>query len=186
MRDSTAIIFFQVMGQTVRIIDTYENTDHGLEHYISILREKPYTYGNHFAPHDIAVRELGTGLSRIEKARQLGIEFQVAPNLSVIDGIEAVRSSLGRIWIDETRCKQLIISLENYRKEFDAKKKIYHDKPLHDHTSHFCDATRYLCLCLSKTSDGMTPKDLERIRNEALYGESSSGGYNPFSNHRRY
>ena len=91
VRDSTTIIFFQVIGQTVRIIDCYENNKEGLEHYVKLLESKPYTYGKHIAPHDIAVREFGTGMTRIDKARQLGINFTLATNIGIEDGIEAVR-----------------------------------------------------------------------------------------------
>lgn len=66
------------------------------EHYVKVLEQKPYTYGKHIAPHDIKVQEFGSGLTRIEKARQLGIRFTIAPDLSIEDGIEAVRSTLNK------------------------------------------------------------------------------------------
>jgi hypothetical protein len=138
MRDSTSIIFFQCIGQTVRIIDYYEKSKEGLEHYIKVLQSKEYSYSRHMAPHDIRVRELGTGMSRLEKAKQLGINFTVAPDVSIVDGIEAVRSTLPKCWIDETKCAQLIKALENYRQEFDAKHKVYKANPLHNQFSHAC------------------------------------------------
>lgn len=138
MSDSTVIIFFQTIGQSIRIIDYYENADRGLEHYISLVKNKEYIYGKHIAPHDIAVRELGTGMSRLEKSRSLGVSFVTAPNLPIIDGIEAVRSSLSKIWIDEKKCKKLIDAIDNYRKEWDSKKKVYRDHPRHDQYSHAC------------------------------------------------
>lgn len=174
MRDNTTVIFFQNIGATVRIIDCYENSNYGLEHYIKVLQSKDYRYGCHIAPHDIKVRELGTGMSRLEKARQLGVSFIVAPDLSVEDGIEAVRSSLSKIWIDEAACKSLIKAMENYRKEWDVKKKVYKDYPLHDWSSHFADCMRYLCISLSKTRDGLTPEDLDKRYQEAVYGNQSN------------
>jgi hypothetical protein len=174
MRDSTTIIFFQTIGQTIRIIDCYENSNYGLEHYAKILGEKPYVYGKHIAPHDIKVRELGTGVSRLEKARQLGIAFTVAPDLSILDGIEAVRSCLSKVWINEERCKPLIRSLENYRKEWDEKKQAYKGQVLHDWSSHFADAMRYLAISLPKTRDGLTPEELDKRYQEAVYGHNSN------------
>jgi phage terminase large subunit len=172
VRDSTTIIFFQVIGQTVRIIDCYENSKQGLEHYVKIIEQKPYSYNKHIAPHDIKVTEWGTGLTRIEKARQLGIQFTVAPDLLIEDGIEAVRSAFSKIWIDETNCATLLKALENYRQEFDVKKKIYKSQPLHDWSSHFADCMRYLCISLSKTADGMSPQEIDKRYAEALYGNS--------------
>jgi len=173
VRDSTTIIFFQVIGQTVRIINCYENNKFGLEHYVKVLQEQLYVYGKHIAPHDIKVTEFGTGMSRIERARQLGINFTVAPDLSIEDGIEAVRGSLSKIWIDQS-CVGLIKALENYRQEYDTKKKIYKNHPLHDWSSHYADCMRYLCISLPKTRDGITPEELDRRYNEAVYGVSSS------------
>ena len=71
VRDSTVIIFFQAIGTSVRIIDVYENSKVGLEHYSKVLQSKDYTYGRHIAQHDIKVKELGTGMTRLEIARQL-------------------------------------------------------------------------------------------------------------------
>lgn len=172
--DSTAIIFFQLVGQSINIIDCYEHNKEGLEHYIKYLEAKPYQYGKHIAPHDIEVKEFGTGMTRLEKARQLGIKFTVAPRLSISDGIEAVRTVLSRTWIDDTYCVKLIKSLENYRQEFDPKAKIYKSNPLHDWTSHFCDSVRYMCVSLNKVKEGMTPEKLDKMYEEAVMGKNAN------------
>jgi hypothetical protein len=170
IRDSTTIIFFQTIGMSVRIIDCYENSKHGLEHYINVVNNKGYTYGRHIAPHDIKVRELGTGMTRLEKARSLGISFVVAPDVGVIDGIESVRSCLSKVWIDEVKCAPLLKALENYRQEYDQKKKVYKANPLHDWSSHWADAARYMAVSLPKTRDGLSPEDLERRYQDAMLG----------------
>lgn len=172
VRDSTTIIWFSVVGQVVRILDCYENSKEGLSHYIKVIESKPYSYGKHFAPHDIAVREFTSGMSRIERARQLGINFTVTSNLSIEDGIESVRASFAKIWIDEVKCAKLIKALNNYRQEYDIKKKVYKSQPLHDWSSHFADCMRYLCISLPKTRDGVSPEELDRRYREAMFGES--------------
>lgn len=173
VRDSTTIAFFQVIGQTVRIIDCYENSKVGLEHYVKVIQQKPYSYGKHIAPHDIRVKEFGSGMTRWEKAKQLGITFTIAPNISIEDGIESVRGALGKIWIDES-CSPVIKALENYRQEYDHKRKVYKDHPLHDIYSHFADCIRYLCISLPKTRDGLSPEDLDKRYMEAVYGQNSN------------
>lgn len=169
VRDSTTILFFQIIGQTIRIIDSYENSKVGLDHYVKVIEQKPYSYAKHIAPHDIKVKEFGSGLTRIEKARQLGINFTVAPDLSIEDGIEAVRSALSKIWIDESN-KSFIKALENYRQEYDPKKKVYKNHPLHDWSSHWADCLRYLAISLPKTRDGSSPEELDKRYQEAVYG----------------
>lgn len=170
VRDSTSIIFFQNVGATIRIIDYYEKNKEGLEHYAKVLESKPYVYGRHIAPHDIAVREFGSGMTRLEKARQLGLKFIVAGDISIVDGIEAVRTTLGKCWFDERNCSQLIKALENYRQEYDQKKKVYKSQPLHDIFSHASDAMRYLAVSLPKTRDSGSPEELEKRYQEAMYG----------------
>ena len=146
MADSTAIIFFQRFGNEYRIIDYYENQGEGIPHYIKYLRDKDYVYGKHIAPHDIKVREMGTGKSRYEVARDLGLRFYVCPNIKIHDGIEAARTVIPRCYFDEKRCSLLVEALRQYRKDYDEKNKVYHDRPLHDWTSHAADAFRYLAL----------------------------------------
>jgi phage terminase large subunit len=172
--DATAIIMFQCIGQSVNIIDCYENNKEGLEHYIKYLESKPYQYGKHIAPHDIEVKEFGTGMTRLEKARQLGIKFIVAPKLSISDGIEAVRTTFSKIWIDDSYCIKLIKSLENYRQEYDVKNKIYKTNPLHNWTSHMSDAMRYLAVSLHKVRDGLSPEKLDELYKDAVYGKNNN------------
>ena len=171
VRDSTCLIFFQNIGATVRIIDCYEKQKEGLEHYVNVIRSKPYTYNKFIFPHDIAVQELGSGITRVEKLKQLGIKATIAPNIGIMDGIEAVRSAFAKIWIDEKNCKDLIKALENYRQEYDPKKRIYSSQPLHNWSSHYADSLRYLCVALPKTRDyGDSAADLEKRYTETVYG----------------
>lgn len=174
VRDNTSIIFFQICGQSIRIIDYYQKHGEGLEHYAKILQNKDYVYGKHIAPHDIKVKEFGSGITRLEKARQLGINFTIANDVSIIDGIEAVRSTLGKVWIDENKCRDLIKAIENYRQEWDGKRQVYKERPLHDQYSHAADALRYLCVSLPKTRDDTTPEELEKRFRLAKYGEESN------------
>ena len=112
MHDATAIWFFQINNREVWIIDYYEDSGKGLEDYAAVLKEKMYTYGDHIAPHDIAVRELGTGKSRQEVALNFGIRFRIAPQIGIQDGISAVRQVLPRCWFDEDRCERGIDAMK--------------------------------------------------------------------------
>jgi len=186
--DTTAIIFFQVIGQTIRLIDCYENNRIGIPQYVKMLDEKKnqynWMYGKHFGPHDMNVLEFGTGLTRIEQARNLGIKFEakrdnktgqlksVLPMMSIMDGIEAVRTTFSKMWIDEVKCEPLLKALENYRSKYDPVNKIY-STPVHDWASHFADAMRYLCMSLGHLKTGASPEDIDRNYREAMYGDSA-------------
>jgi intein/homing endonuclease len=136
--DSTAIWFAQFVGKEIRLIDYYENSGEGLTHYIKYLQSKPYIYKDHYAPHDIEVREFTSGRARIDIAKDLGIRFKIAPKLSIEDGIEAVRLIFSRCYFDDTNCKQGIRALRNYHKDFDETNQTYRTSPVHDWSSHAC------------------------------------------------
>ena len=142
--DATSIWFVQrAPVSEVRVIDYYEAQGEGLPHYVKVLAQKPYGYARHIAPHDIEVRELGTGRSRREMADELGLRFDVAPKLSVEDGIEAVRMLIPRCVFDAERCKPGIEALKWYQAEYNDKMKTFKLTPRHDWASHGADAFRY-------------------------------------------
>ena len=141
--DSTSIWFVQRHGREIRVIDYHEASGEGLPYYAKVLQEKPYIYSRHIAPHDIEVRELGTGKSRRDTALQLGLRFQVAPNLPIDDGIDAVRAMLPRCWFDRVKTSRLVEALKQYRKNWNDKTKSFENHPFHDWTSHAADAGRY-------------------------------------------
>jgi len=140
--DATGIWFLQIAGNEIRWIDYYEAQGEGLTHYIKKLHEKPYTYGMHFAPHDIKVREFTSGKSRLEIARNMGIRFRVVTKLAVEEGIDAMRRILPRSYFDERKCRKGIQALREYRKEYDEKRREFKKAPLHDWCSHAADASR--------------------------------------------
>jgi phage terminase large subunit len=145
--DSTAIWFAQFIGPEVRIIDYYESSGVGLDHYARVLQEKGYTYREHILPHDVRVKELGSGKSRLETLDALGINpVTIAPQLMVDDGIQAVRSMLKNCWFDAERCDRGIDALRQYHREYDDNGKVWRSRPSHDWASHGADAFRYLAV----------------------------------------
>lgn len=143
MRDSFSIWFFQFVGKEVHFINYKEFSGMGLPAVVSELRKLPYQYAEHVAPHDIRVRELGTGQSRYEIALGLGIQYRIARKIDVQDGIDSVRNWLSRAWFDEEACRYGIDALRSYHSEYDDKKRIESSAPVHDWSSHAADAIRY-------------------------------------------
>lgn len=141
--DSTVIWFVQSHGHETRIIDVLKGEGVGLDWYAKRLQERDYLWGNHYLPHDVEVRELGTGKSRKEVLEGFGLRITVCPNIPLADGIQAVRMLLPTCWFDKEKCKQGIEALRMYRREYDEKRQEFKQHPLHDWTSHFADALRY-------------------------------------------
>jgi hypothetical protein len=156
--DSTAIWFVREVGEEFHVIDYYENSGEGLRHYMKVLKDRGYEFGEHWAPHDIDNREFaGDGKSRKQIAaegfeidgKMYSIRFKVAPKLGVDTGIDSVREILPKCAFDSGKCELGISHLEGYRKEWDDKRGCWKDKPLHDFTSHGADAFRYFAVAKS-------------------------------------
>ena len=154
--DSTAIWVCQVAGQERRLIDYYENHGQGLDAYVRWIKDNGYATAEHILPHDVEVRELGTGRSRKEVLQDLGLSITVCPRLAVDDGIQAVRRILPNCWF-HPKTKQGLDALKNYRREFDEKRNVFFDKPLHDWSSHGSDAFRYLAVGLNTNTSWGKP-----------------------------
>ena len=146
--DSTCLWIAQIVGKEIQLIDSTENHGVGLDYYVSWLREREYDKGQQILPHDVRVRELGTGKSRQEVLMEAGLEVTIAPSLSVADGIQAVRRILPRCWFDAEGTKEGLSALRNYRRVFDEKRNVFFDTPLHDWASHYADSFRYLAIGL--------------------------------------
>ena len=143
MNDQTAIWFVQRYKKEIRLIDYYENTGHGLDHYADVLKKKGFEYSTHIFPHDVKVRELGNyAKTRLEALLDLGIVGEVAPKLSIEDGIEAVRKNLINCWFDKDKCATGIEYLKAYQKKWDDKAQVFKSKPQHSYASHCADAFR--------------------------------------------
>lgn len=149
--DSSAIWFAQLVGEEVNVFDYVENSGVGLDWYSQEVLRRPYIYAAHYLPHDIEQRELTTARSRLDVLRDLGINATVVPKGKVDEGISAARLLLPRCRFDQRRCLQGIEALRHYRREWDAKNKVFNDKPLHDWASHAADAFRTLAAMLPRT-----------------------------------
>lgn len=146
MDDATAIWFMQGVGREIHAIDYYEATGMDLSHYVQEIQRRPYVYGGHILPHDVRARELGTGKSREEVLRGLGLEITIAKDHRVDDGINAVRLMLPRVWFDAEKCHRGIEALKLYRADYDDKNQVLKPRPVHDWSSHPADAFRYFAM----------------------------------------
>ncbi len=148
--DAMSIWFVQAVGKEIRFIAYLEDNNKGMDYYIQKLedfkRDHNIQYGEHFAPHDIEVRELMTGKSRRDTARDMGIIFRVVAQHKVADGLEATRRLFSRFWFDKNRCKHGIECISQYRYDYDEKKGVFRDSPIHDWSSHCADALRQVAM----------------------------------------
>lgn len=159
--DTTSIIFAQTIGKEIHVVDYYSNNGYGLDHYAKVLSEKPYVYANHYLPHDVRVRELGTGKSREEVLKgYLGRrKIKVVKDIGRESGINAARAIFNRCWFD-TKTEGLVDALAQYTQEWDDKKGMFKDKPLHNWASHPADSFRYMAVGYQEKIHASTSKPI--------------------------
>jgi hypothetical protein len=150
VRDDTSIWWFQVVGGQVFILDCYTASGAGVDHYAEIIEKRRQEHGwkdgVDFVPHDAKVKEWGTGRTRVETMKSLGLNPQLVPNASKLDGINAARQTLARCVFHPRTEETGLSALEQYRREWDDEKKTFKATEVHDWTSHLADAFRYLSL----------------------------------------
>ncbi|MDZ7906535.1 MAG: hypothetical protein U5N55_12750 [Cypionkella sp.] len=150
VRDDTSIWWFQVVAGQVYVLDCYSTNGAGVDHYAEVIAQRRAEYGwqdgTDFVPHDARVKEWGTGRTRVETMQGFGLRPEVVPQAGLLDGINATRRTLPRC-VFHTRCEEQGISaLEQYRREWDDEKKVFRANPLHNWSSHFSDAFRYMAM----------------------------------------
>jgi hypothetical protein len=152
IRDLMTCWFMQQVGREIRVIDYHQGNGKGLDWHYLVSRGREgdaahrleYNIEADVFPHDIEVREMGSGRTRREVAESLGFEVMLSPLHKVEDGIEGVRTFLPGCWIDEQRCALGIAALKSYKQGRNG-------KPLHDWASHGADSMRAAAM----TADNM-------------------------------
>ena len=169
--DSTAIIFYQQLGNQILIIDYYENNREGLPHYIQTVKDKDYIYGEHFAPHDLEVMEFSTGKTRREVAYQLGVRFKILPKINLEDGIHSLKMVLPKCWFNMETTKPLIDALRNHHRKYNEKMKMFSNKPVKCWDSHACDAARYMALSITDLPKQRVAAQKTAVNDYTIHGD---------------
>jgi hypothetical protein len=151
--DFMAIIFYQLIGNKVIIIDYHEATGFSFVYYAKMIKEKGYLYENHYAPFDIKNREYGAGskkevraLSRLEKAEEVGITFEEVPGASFENSIDNARAIMSRCYFNNENkdVRKLITHLEQWGRTWNEQIQDYTDWEARSVHKHAGAAFRYM------------------------------------------
>lgn len=149
-RDYNPIWFFQMLpGPRVRVVHFYQNCLAEMAHYATycerVYRERCWVRGEDIFPHDARVIEWGSGRSRIEMLKTAGFRARLGTELSLHDGINAVRATLPVCEFDAGECSEGIKLLKLYRWVWDEGLGAWRTgTPRHDEASHAADGFRTL------------------------------------------
>lgn len=153
---TTAIWFFQLIGQNVNIVKFYQDSGPGIEDYIDYLekqkKDQGYRYGDHFAPFDVDnnSQRAVTGETILETARDLGFNFTQLPvELSVLDGIERTKKFLRSCWFNQDDCEIGLDLLMSYHERSNTRMgtsdmPYFTGVPAKDGSDHAADSFRTL------------------------------------------
>ena len=167
MNDEFVLTYWQTWRREERLIEDYHNSGEGLEHYVNHMHDRPYRIDRVICPHDIRVKELSTGQSRLHALRSLGVRrIRVLPKLSISAGIEAVRKMIPNLYVSEN-AEYTLTGLKNYSKEWDNIRGCWKDKPLHNEWSHPADNVRYRAVSLRQYANTKEEREVQSKKGRA-------------------
>ena len=166
--DCTSLWFIQRVGFEFRALETYQNSRHPWDHYLKYMQSRNYVLGTVWLPHDARAKSLATGRTIHEITMAAGFRTEITPNISVEDGINALRTVFKDTYFDQDKCADGLQALRRYRYDVDPDTKQWSRKPLHDDNSHYADAARYFAVAMR---DGAKKKQtLPKMPQEAGSG----------------
>ena len=157
--DFMAIIFYQLIGNRVVIIDYHEATGYSFVYYAKMMKEKDYYYDSHYAPFDIKNREMGAGsnkelraLSRLDKAEEVGITFEPVPKASFENSVDNARAIMSRCYfnIDNKDVRKLNTHLEQWGRTWNDQIQDYTDWEAKNVHKHAGAAFRYMATVVTE------------------------------------
>ncbi len=147
--DSTSLWYAQRVGFEFRLLESYQNSQQAWIHYLQHIQSRGYVIGTVWLPHDAKAKSLATGRTIHEITMSAGVRCEITPNISIEDGINALRTIFRDCWFDSEKCADGLQALRRYRYDVDPDTKQFSRKPLHDDASHYADAARYFAVAMS-------------------------------------
>ena len=157
--DFMAIVFYQLIGNKVVIVDYHEATGYSFVYYAKMMKEKDYYYDSHYAPFDIKNREMGAGsnkelraLSRLDKAEEVGITFEPVPKASFENSVDNARAIMSRCYFnnDNKDVRKLITHLEQWGRTWNDQIQDYTDYEARTVHKHAGAAFRYMATVVTE------------------------------------
>lgn len=144
--DRVAIWAAQRTSFEIRVLRYFEGDHQAIDYYLREMQTWGYVFGTCFLPWDGGTPSLGTGKSIEEIMRSKGFKTQVNRQLSVADGINAVRTLFPQFYFDANLCADGLQYLRRYQWGPLTALGVARREPLHDDASHPADALRTLAV----------------------------------------
>lgn len=171
--DENVCGLFQFYQDEIRVVDVIHGSDEMIGFYLQKLIDLKHPGGiaQINFPWDGNIRNLTNRKSPYDIANSPSFfqgKVKLVKNISVMDGINACRSVLPRVYFRKNSpgVMMLVKALRYYKKERDEKRGVWKKTPNHDWTSHYADMMRYMAIDQWKRAD--LPKTAQQM---ALAGD---------------
>jgi len=153
VNDPTAIIWFQRQGGEFRVIDYYEQKDASIDHFVSILKSKPYRQPSLYTG-DIAGRNrsIGSNLSPIDEYAKQKIHIRTRHIKSIEDQIRLTHKYIPSLFVSN-KLERFRDILLNYRYPEKQGLSGPNENPVHDEFSHGARAMEYYFVNIDGVED---------------------------------
>lgn len=163
VNDPTVILFLQIRGEEIRLIDYYEAADANIKHFTDWIDSRGYR-DPEFEAGDIAgrARTLLTGKTVINELRELGhsVRSMAIPDIST--QIRHAHRFIPKLYVSNSNpnCQRFRDCIINYRypKKADSLVNQENENPIHDEYSHALRAFEYYCWNLTGGAVGAINK----------------------------
>lgn len=173
--DYTVMWFVQRNGWDFRVIDFYQNNRQHIDHYLGVLQSRGYVYDTLWLPHDARAKTVGTKMSVEEQVREKGYRerVRIVPKLSVVDGIQAIRTVFPNCYFDRARCAEGLKGLREWVYDIDPITRELSKNPVH---SDIGDAFKYFAIASKMKASGRVSLDLPGLREGEERGSAAPFG----------
>lgn len=145
INDPTSIIWLQPNGSEYRVIDYYEASNAELDHFVSVIRSKPYKSPDLYTG-DVAgnARTLTTGTSPIEILASKGIHVRTKGGVRIPDQIRMTHGLIKSLFVSNqlTRFRDCLLNYR-YPEIKETARNQENEIPIHDEFSHAMRALEY-------------------------------------------
>lgn len=144
--DRVAIWAAQRSPFEIKVLRYFEGDHQAIDYYLREMKTWGYVLGTCFLPWDGGTISLGTGRSIEEIMRAKGFKTRVLRQMSIADGINAVRTVFPQMYFDAKDCADGLQYLRRYQWGPLTALGVARREPLHDDASHAADALRTLAV----------------------------------------
>lgn len=145
VNDPTAIIWIQRNGGEFRIIDHYEVSNANVDHFVQVIRSKPYRWPSLFTGDSAGkARSIVTNTSPIEEYAKHDIFIRTTDGLQIPEQIRITHKYIKSLYVDSklTRMRDVLLNY-HYPKKKENTLNQSNEIPVHDEFSHTARALEY-------------------------------------------